>query len=92
MLNWARGAFCQPTDGWIVLDAQINVLLDAEAESAGLGEVALLELVLLDLQPTVEDLLGLWPTNGAVARDLFVTSDTEGSDGVSGLGRTLRLE
>jgi len=36
--------------GGVVLDTEIDVLGDAEAEVAELGEVALLELVLLDLQ------------------------------------------
>ena len=81
----ARGALCQLTDRWIVFDAQIDVFLNTEAESASLGEVALLQLVLLDLEATVEDLLSLGAADGAVARDFFVTSDTEGTDGVTGL-------
>jgi hypothetical protein len=47
------------TDGRVVLDAEIDVLADTEAEVAGLGEVALAELVLLDLEATLENLLGL---------------------------------
>ena len=47
------------TDGGVVLDAEIDVLADTEAEVAGLGEVALAELVLLDLEATLEDLLSL---------------------------------
>ena len=81
----ARGALGQLTDGWIVFDAQIDVFLNTEAESASLGEVALLQFVLLDLEATVEDLLSLGAADGAVARDFFVTSDTEGTDGVTGL-------
>ena len=38
------------TDGGVVLDAQIDVLLDAEAEVAVGGEVLTTELVLTDLQ------------------------------------------
>ena len=48
------------TDGGVVLDAKIDVLADTEAEVAGLAEVALAELVLLDLEATLNDLLGLW--------------------------------
>jgi hypothetical protein len=61
------------------------VLGDTETEVAGLGEVALAELVLLDLEATLEDLLGLGATDGDVDGDLLVTADTEGTDGVAGL-------
>ena len=47
------------TDGGVVLDTEIDVLADTEAEVAGLGEVALAELVLLDLEATLENLLSL---------------------------------
>lgn len=74
------------TDAGIVFDSKIDMFLDTEAEGTGVGEVAHLEFVFLDLESLVEDLFGLGASDGAVARDLFVTSDTEGSDGVSGLG------
>lgn len=73
------------TDTGVVLDAEIDVLADAEAEVAGLGEVALAELVLLDLEATLENLLGLGAADGDVDGNLFVTADTEGTDGVAGL-------
>lgn len=73
------------TDTGVVLDAEIDVLGDTEAEVAGLGEVALAELVLLDLEATLENLLSLGATDGDVNGDLFVTADTEGTDGVTGL-------
>jgi hypothetical protein len=73
------------TDTGVVLDAEIDVLTDAEAEVAGLAEVALAELVLLDLKATLENLLGLGATDGDVDGNLFVTADTEGTDGVAGL-------
>lgn len=47
------------TDGRVVLDAEIDVLADTEAKVAGLAEVALAELVLLDLEATLNNLLGL---------------------------------
>ena len=72
-------------DRRVVLDAQVDVLGDTETEVAGLGEVALAELVLLDLEATLEDLLGLGATDGDVDGDLLVTADTEGTDGVAGL-------
>lgn len=61
------------------------MLADTEAEVAGLGEIALLQLILLDLEATLQDLLGLGSTDGDVDGDLFVTTDTEGTDGVAGL-------
>ena len=73
------------TDRRVVLDAQVDVLGDTETEVAGGGEVALAELVLLDLEATLDDLLGLGATDGDVDGDLLVTADTEGTDGVAGL-------
>lgn len=48
------------TDGGVVLNTKVDVLADTEAEVASLGEVALAELVLLDLEATLENLLGLF--------------------------------
>jgi hypothetical protein len=73
------------TDTGVVLDAQIDVLADTETEVAGLGEVALPQLVFLDLETTLEDLLSLGATDGDVDGNLLVTTDTEGTDGVTGL-------
>jgi len=81
----------EDTDAWVVLDAQINVLHDTETEAAGAREVALLELVLLDLQARLKDLLGFWASDGNSAGDLFISSDTEGSHGESGLGEDWAL-
>lgn len=47
------------TDGGVILDTKIDVLADTEAEVASLAEVALAELVFLDLEATLENLLGL---------------------------------
>ena len=68
----------------VVLDAQVDVLVDAEPEVAVLGEVACLELVLLDLQTLLEDLLCLLTADGHVGGDLLVAADGEGADGVAG--------
>lgn len=48
------------TDGGVVLDTKIDVLADTEAEVTGLGEVALAQLVLLDLEATLKNLLSLF--------------------------------
>lgn len=73
------------TNTGVVLDTQVNVLADTETEVAGLGEVLLPQLVLLDLEATLEDLLSLGTTDSNVDGNLFVTTDTEGTDGVTGL-------
>lgn len=73
------------TDTRVVLDTEVDVLGDTETEVASLAEVALAQLVLLDLQATLENLLGLGATNSDVDSDLFVTADTESTDGVAGL-------
>ena len=73
------------TDRWVVLDAEIDVFADTETEVPRLREIALPELIFLDLQSTLQDFLGLWSTDSDVHSDLFVTTDTEGSDSVSGL-------
>jgi len=73
------------TDRRIVLDTEINVLGDTETEVASLREVALAELVLLDLEATLENLLGLGATDSDVDGDLLVTTDTKGTDSVASL-------
>lgn len=73
------------TDRRVVLDTKIDMLADAEAEVAGLGEVALSQLVFLDLEATLDDFLGLGAADCDVDGDLFVTADTECSHGVAGL-------
>lgn len=73
------------TNTGVVLDTQVNVFADTETEVTGLGEVLLSQLVLLDLEATLENLLSLGATDGDVDGDLFVTTDTEGTDGVTGL-------
>lgn len=78
------------TNRRVVLDSQIDVLGDTEAEVAGLGEVALAQLVLLDLQATLQNLLGLGATDGDVDSDLLVTTDTECSDSVASLAYKIK--
>lgn len=74
------------TDCRVILDTQIDVFGDTETEVSSLGEVLLSQLVLLDLQTTLDDLLSLRATDSDVHGDLFVTTDTEGTDGVARLG------
>jgi hypothetical protein len=74
------------TDGGIVLDTKIDVFLDTETEVTSGGEVASQKLIFLDLKTTFEDLQSLLTTDSDVDRDLFVTTDTEGTDSVASLG------
>ena len=69
----------------IVLEAKVNVLFDAKSKVSSLAEVLPLELVLLNLESTLDDLHGLFSADGDVAGNLFVTADAEGADGVAGL-------
>jgi hypothetical protein len=61
------------------------VFADTEAEVTSLREVALAELIFLDLQSTLQDFLCLWAADSDMDSDLLVTTDTEGTDGISGL-------
>ena len=74
------------TDIGVVLDTKINMLVNTETKVTSLREVSLSELVLLDLETTLKNLLGLGATDGDVDGDLLVSSNAEGSDGVSSLG------
>jgi len=76
----------EDTDTGVVSGTQIDVLLDTETEVSGLAEVPAAELVLLDLQATLEDLLGLGTTDSDVDGDLFIATNTECSDSVAGFG------
>jgi hypothetical protein len=69
-----------------LLDAKINVLLDTEAEASGVTEVPPEQLVLLDLEPALQQLHRLLPSHRHVARDLLVTPDSERPHGVPRLG------
>jgi len=72
------------TDRRVVLDSEIDVFADTETEVAGLAEVALAELIFLNLETSLENLLSLRTADSYVDGDLLVTTDTEGSDGVTG--------
>lgn len=60
------------------------MFLNAETEVTGGGEVALTQFVFLYFQSTLKDFFSLGSTNGDMAGNFFVSSDTERSDGVSG--------
>eukprot|EP00965_Chrysotila_dentata_P036619 1219028-Pleurochrysis_carterae.AAC.4 len=72
----------------VVLQAEIDVLHNAEAKVASVGKVALTQLVLLHLEATLQQLLRLLAAHRHVASDLLVTADAEGAHGVAGcIGR-----
>jgi hypothetical protein len=59
-----RTIVCGLPNARVVLDAQVDVLADTESEVARLAEVALAEFVFLDLEATLENLLGLGTADG----------------------------
>lgn len=69
------------TDGWIILDAEINVLVNAETKIASVGEVGTLQLVFLHAQGKLQDFLRLRTSHRAVARNLLITTNTKGTNG-----------
>ena len=71
----------EDTNVGVVSGTKIDMLLDTEAKVASIREVLAPQLVLLHLQTTLQDLLGLGPTDGDVHSDLLVTTDTECADG-----------
>lgn len=74
------------TGGHVVLETEINVLVDTEAEVASVGEVLAAELIGVHLEATLEEVLGTVATDGAVAGDLLTTTDGEGTHGELGAG------
>ena len=56
---------------------KIDVLHDAKAEVACVAEVLSLELVLLHLQATLQNLHGLVPPDGHVNANLLVTTNAK---------------
>ena len=61
------------------------MLRDTKAEVACFRKVSLAQLVLLDLQATLQDFFSLRTTNSDMDSDFLVTTDTEGSNSVAGL-------
>ena len=100
------------TDGRIVFQSKIDVLLDTKSKVAGVGEVLTVQFVFLYLKreniyicfsnfweelrhvwdlntylkTAIDDFLSLGATDSAVDTNLFITTDTEGTDSVAGLG------
>ena len=70
----------------IVFDTKVNVFLNTEAEITGVGEVTFSKFKFFDFKSFFQDFFGLFTSNGHVERDLFVSLNTERTDGVSGFG------
>jgi hypothetical protein len=73
------------TDRRVVLDTQVNVLANAEAEVASLAEIPLAQLIFFDFQSSLQNFLGFWAAYGDMHGDLLIASDTKRSDSVSSL-------
>merc|ERR1712134_179172 len=74
------------TNRRIVFDAQINVFLDTESKRTSFRKVVSLQFVFFDFEARFQDFFGFGASDSDSAGDLFISSDTESSDGQSGLG------
>ena len=72
----------EDTSEGIILDSQINVFLDAESKTAGIGEVYFLKLSILDLEAPLQNFIGFFSSYGNVHGHLFVSLDAETPDSV----------
>ena len=70
----------EDTDLWVVLDAEIDVLSDTEAEVALIGEAGLWEFIALNSQALLDDVDGLLATDGDLGCDVLTSTDAETSD------------
>ena len=73
------------TNRRIVLNPQIDVFADTEAEVASFGEISLLQFVFFDLKTTLQNFLSLRSAHCNVDSNLLVTTDTESPDSVPSL-------
>ena len=74
----------EDTGEGVVLDSQVDVLLNAEAETPTVGEVHFLEFSVLDLEASFKNLVGFLAPDGDVHGHFFVPLDAETSDGILG--------
>jgi len=63
-------------DSRVVLDAQIDMLADAEAKVAGFGEVAGAEFVFFDFEATLENFLGLGTADSDMDGDFLIAANS----------------
>ena len=68
----------------IILDAQIDMLANAEPKIPRCGEILLFQFVLFYFEAALKDFFGFGPAHGDVDGDFFVAANAEGADGVAG--------
>merc|ERR1719431_124304 len=73
------------TDAGIVFYSQINVFLETEAEGSHVGKTIFAQLILYDLKTLLQNLPGFGSSYGAMAGNLFVTTNAERTDSVTRL-------
>ena len=70
----------EDTDGWIILDAEIDVLSDTETEVSFLREAAFWEFIGFHTEGFFDDIDGLFTTNGNLCGDVLTTTDTKSTN------------
>merc|ERR1719458_1083140 len=65
------------TNRWIVLDAQVDVLLDSESKVSISREVVTAQLIFPHLKSTFKNLFCFGPSYCTMYGNLFVTTDTK---------------
>lgn len=74
------------TSGRVILNTKIDVLANSESEVTGLAEVSLQKFVFLYFQSTFQNFQSFLSTDGYMDGNLFVTTDSERTKGVTGFG------
>jgi len=74
----------EDTGEWIILNTQIDVFLDTEAETSSVWEVGFSQFSILNFEASFQNFVSLVASNGNMGSDFLVSFDTEASDGVSG--------
>jgi hypothetical protein len=70
----------------IIFDTKVNVFLNTEAEVTGVGEVTFSKFEFFDFKSFFQDFFGLFSSDGDMEGNLFISLNTERTDGVSGFG------
>lgn len=66
-----------------LLDSKINVLLNTKTKATSVTKVSPQELVLLNFQPTLQELHCFLTSDSDIACNLFITPDSKRSHSVS---------
>ena len=64
----------------VILDTQVNVLLDTESEAAGIREISLFQLSVLDLETSLQDFISFVTSDCNMNFDFLVSLDAEASN------------